>query len=483
MSGWCRSWRCLGGFALGLCTALLFAPQARAADPWATDPVFVYYPQRDCRGGEIDLEVWDRQLEEWRRHPGHPRVPIESCQLEDAGTLLHEIRWRCVEPPSDTPPPWIVGLDVFDPEIVESCAVGQRGAGERALEVHVASPAPGERVTAPRMEVAIEGSVWMNGIAGTEYDVVLVLDRSRATRRGAADLLASQVAAAHALLDRLAPRLGAIRVGVVTHPDMPPPPGSAGGTGARLELALSDDADAVRSALDGVLAHGASGFQTFASAFDFALDELAGGSPDSGARAHARKVVLLAANAREGGPFGLAASRDARFRSQLGERVMRAREGRVELHLFALGGLAEVLAPGMEALFERADARFQRVPHGALDGAYFSSVSLPDVRRVEVANRTAGGDARPASVAPDGRFQTTLVAASGTNRLWARATLSDGDSAEREWAFEFDDSLVRERLLALEREHMRRVREKRLHLREARGDEIDAPAVVLPPRD
>lgn len=455
---------------------------AGAAEPWAQDPVYVYYGRGDCRGSELELQVWDRDREAWRPHPGHPRVPLDSCQLEDAGRLFNEIRARCVEPPdSDPPPAWVVGLDVFDPAVMETCAPHQLAGPQGDLELQVVTPEPGERVASPRMEVTIQGAVRMNGIEGSDYDLELVIDRSSPTHAGDADLLHAQLDAARALVETLAPRLGPVRIGIVAYPNLPPRPGSLAGAGARRVVPLTDDPARLRRGLAELAARGTSGFSTFGSAFDFATSELEGLYPGSGARARARKLLAIAANGSDERPFGHAAASDARFVSKLGERLQHARDHHLSVHLFALGGIAEALDPSLRELFERADARFDRVLRPALATAFFSRVSLPRVTEVVVANRTAGGQPLEARVEPNGRFDTTVAAATGVNRIWARATLSDGATTEREWAFEFDDRLVRERLLAAEREHMRRIRQKALDLRALWGNLPDTRDVAAPP--
>jgi hypothetical protein len=101
----------------------------------------------------------------------------------------------------------------------------------------------------------------------------------------------------------------------------------------------------------------------------------------------------------------------------------------------------------------------------ALATPFLADIPLPELREVVIANRSAGLAPREARIGPDGRFALTLPAAPGANRLWLRATLSDGASAEREWDFRFDDSWVRERLLDAEAERIRRIRQqKRLRL-------------------
>ena len=66
-----------------------------------SDPVYVFYGRGSCRGESIEIQIWNRGSQTWRDHPAHPVVPVESCQLEDAGVLLNELRWRCIDAPQD----------------------------------------------------------------------------------------------------------------------------------------------------------------------------------------------------------------------------------------------------------------------------------------------------------------------------------------------------------------------------------------------
>jgi len=84
--------------------------------------VRVFYPRGDCSTGIIEVEIFDRASERWKPHPAHPRVPAGSCQSEDPGVLLHEIRIRCVDPEGTVgPSAWRVGFDVYKPRAAPDC--------------------------------------------------------------------------------------------------------------------------------------------------------------------------------------------------------------------------------------------------------------------------------------------------------------------------------------------------------------------------
>lgn len=430
-------------------------PQGSA---WAADPLLVYYPRRDCRGEWIELEVFDRDSRQWVAHPAHGRVPVDSCQVEDAGRLFNEIRWRCEEPPGTEPPSVWMNLEVFDPLVMEHCAAGRREA-ETGVEVRVAKPQRGENVRNPTMEVNVEGNVRMNGMDGGEYDVVLALDRSDATRSDGLDLFQAQLDAAQAFVDSLRPRLGAVRIGIVSHPNLPPLPGD-GGTGAHREVALGADPEALAAGLAALRARGPSGFPTFLSALEYGLREL-DPARGLGARPAARKTLVVVSSARRRFPFGPGADTDATFRARFMAQAQRVKESGVSLHLVGLAGLAEQTPKSVDAGLKLCRGSFHRVPTPALSTPFLAAVPLPVVEQVSIENRTAKLGPRPAQLAADGSFSLTLPAAPGPNQLLVRAELSDGSKAEQRWDFRFDDSWVKERLLAAEAERIRRIRQRK----------------------
>lgn len=428
---------------------------AASADRVA-DPVHVYYGPGDCRGDQIELQVWDRDAEAWRPHPSHPRVAIPSCRVEDAGVLLNELRWRCVEPPgSDPPPVWVVGLDVFDPEVMSRCAVGQIEAGERRTAISVASPGEGVPVQAPEPVVPIEGSVRVDGLEGSAYEVVLAVDRSAGAAPGSPDPLAAQVAAARAFVRRLAPRLrqGAVRVAVVSYPNLPPRAGES--SGARREIGLSGDPAAVDAVLAGLPRRPVASLPTLASALELALDEIASG------RAGARGVIVAGFDGREDAGVGTGPERPG---DPLRRAVERAARRAVTLHLFALGGLAEGAPPAIERALAEGRGSFARVLNAALGTDFLRGVDLPVAQDVWIESETRGGAPVRASVDARGRFHARVPVEAGANALRIHARTSDGSETSRRFDLVFDDTLILERVLEAERERIRRAQRKRLDL-------------------
>lgn len=78
------------------------------------DLVEVFYPNGACQSRWIEVETFDRETRVWLPHAHHPHVRGDSCQMEDAGTLLNELRMRCFDPEGvRLPSAWTIGVDVF----------------------------------------------------------------------------------------------------------------------------------------------------------------------------------------------------------------------------------------------------------------------------------------------------------------------------------------------------------------------------------
>ncbi|MBW2494698.1 MAG: VWA domain-containing protein [Deltaproteobacteria bacterium] len=458
--------------------ALLALPRLATAWGNTMDPVFVFYPRNFCRGDQIALEVWDRDEQRWAKHPRHPVIPVDSCQLEDAGVLLNEIRWRCLERgQSDWDEGWSVGVRVFESSVMQRCDVARTGSGFGETEIHVSTPKPGETIADADGKVEIEGSVWIGGLAGAEYDVVIAIDTSNAQTDGDAaaadsapgDPLSAQVRAARRFVDSIRDRLGEVRIGIVSFPG--PDVSRSASTGkpeelsAKRELPLTGDAAAIERALKRVADRGRAGPMSFSDGFALAVDELY--RPPSwpgAARPGARRIVMLSADGRGGYPFGQGAQADRDFRERNVDRARSAALRGVALHLFALGGISEQPPAFIDEMLANTASSFTRVPSPDLETFFAERVSMPYLEKISIHNAGVDREIGRLSFTPDGRFAASVPLAPGENHLTVRARISDGDERESLLVVEFDASAYQDHLLALEAARIRRARSKHLVL-------------------
>jgi len=488
--------RLLERFVRAACVlaALLALPGLAMAWGSTMDPVFVFYPRGFCSGDRIALEVWNRDEQRWVEHPRHPVVRLDSCQLEDAGVLLNEIRWQCVEANrSERGPLWNVGVRVFDSDIMQHCGIARTGSGFGDTEIHVSTPKPGETISDADGNLEIEGSVWIGGLPGSEYDVVIAIDTSQPASDASDaqphtadairpatpqpqpdDPLSAQVRAARHFVDSIRGRLGDVRVGIVSFPGLDPKPArgssaaatrAGGSRAARRELPLTSNATAIDRALRRVVERGHAGPMSFGAGLELALDELQR-PPDwpGAARPGARRVVVLAADGRGGFPFGQGAQADRDFRERSVELAQRASQRGVALHLFALGGISEAPPAFVDEMLAGSAGSFERLQPTDLDTALLARVRLPYLEDLSI--HAAADDAQlgELSVRPDGRFAASVPLVPGANSLILRARTSDGSERESRLAVEFDASAYQARLLAQEAERIRRARSKQLVL-------------------
>ncbi len=411
---------------------------------WAKDPVHVYYDGGDCGTAAIEIQVFDRENERWRPHPRHFRVPVPSCQIEDAGVLLNELRWRCaIEPEPEFPPAWRT-FRVWDPKVMERCAVDAIATGPERIAIAVSAPGDGVAVSAPEPVVPLSGSVLVDGLAGAGYDVVLVVDRA------SRDLLAAQTLAMRAWVRRLAPRLGAIRIAVISYPNVPPAPGER--TGARRELDWSADADAIDRALAGLLRRPVSSVATVPEALDAALELLAAGRPG------ARPTIVLGLD----GSLVDAATEPGPDDPLLRAAARVAARG-ASLHWVALGGVAADDPALVRRALAATRGTFRRVPPQAYATSFLASLTLPAAEAVWV--ETAADPQLPATLDGEGGFRARIPVQAGSNPIVIRARTRDGAEVAQPFDLVFDDSLVLEQVLEAERARMREAQRKRLEIR------------------
>lgn len=458
-----------------LCTTILTALGLACATPssaedlyvatdtlvdWPRDPVYVFYPRASCRGEEIDLQIFSRREKKWVPHPAHARIPIESCQLEDAGVLWNELRWRCVEKPreGELPPAWVKGLNVFNSEIMEHCSVSRDGDGFGEMQIKVASPSPDTPLRAATPIVDIEGSVRLGGLGGADYDIVLGIDISDGS--GAARRIRSQVGAALRFIERVRPRIGYARIGIITYPNVRPRRDEH--TGARTEVALTEDINLLERSLQAIGRRGPAGSPNFPSGLAFGLDQLQHSTADGlGARPSARKLLLITADGTDVLPFGRDDEQTAEERAQVVALSQRAQESGVAIHLYALGGIASDASPLVEEMLHKNRGSFIQVkrPRETLD--YMNNVRMPYVTYVEVKNETTGYVAEALQYSSGGQFRAEIPAAFGWNHLRIDARSSEDERIHLIHPFEFDGTLVQERLRAAEKERLERWKRRR----------------------
>ena len=138
---------CFSGLAL-LCGAS--GPSSAKAIP--EDPITVFF-DKACASQVLELQIWNRIEKRWSHHPEHPKILAGSCQVEDAGYLMNEIRVRCLRTNNRSIEPWLDGIKVYEPGIVDECTL----AGARSPIVEINTPKRGEVVQNETRLVRIEG--------------------------------------------------------------------------------------------------------------------------------------------------------------------------------------------------------------------------------------------------------------------------------------------------------------------------------------
>jgi hypothetical protein len=445
-----------------LTLVLLALPAAGANDPFGEPELaHIYYPRNACESDYVEVQVWNPRDDAWFPHTQHPLVPVETCQLEDPGVLLNAIRWRCAEAELEEDQGWYVGLDIFDPAIVSSCEVGALQTASSDTEIYVARPESGAQMRSESPIAVVEGSVRVDGVEGIDYDVVIAIDRS-ADGHEPEQRLRAQVDAARHWLRSMAPRLGSLRVAIVSYPDVEPykPPA------ARVHAAPTLDQELLERALDNVLARGVAGDPSFLTGLAAALDLLA---PvyEPRTRPRARPHIMLGLDGSA--PPATATSLRPDFAVRARELAQRAQKAGVRVHLFALAGVSEEPADVARDFIATSLGSIERVSSDALETPFFASAALPMPQGVVIVNpRTQS--VTIAEVDARGHFRAEVPVLAGPNPLELVATTSDDAQESLDWLVRFDDSLVQQSRLAAEREHMRETRGKRLDVHaEAEG--------------
>jgi hypothetical protein len=413
---------------LALAAALAFAVASRAGEGKREgDPVHVYFDGADCGTAEIEVEAFDRERGGWRPHPVHPRVPVKSCQTEEAGRLWNELRWRCAPWSGDANAGWRP-LQVFDADVMARCELDR--PRERRTAITVSSPTEGAVVRPSEPFVELRGTVDVDGRAGSNYDVVLLLDA------GAPDeAVAAQIEAARAFVNGLVPRLGAVRVAVLSYP--------SARANVQREVVFGADLGEIDAALRHIAARPATSPTAISDALGAALGVLEHG------RSSARGVIVMGVDG---------ARLDQRKEILPGDLIAASRVGErgAALHWVVLGGTAPERPALVKRALESAHGTFRRVPPQSYSTRFFDSIELPVAESVWIEARTAPAPGVLAALDAQGGFSARVPIASGPNALVIHARTSDGALHERRFELVFDDARAQRKQVEIRAEPEKR---------------------------
>ncbi len=434
--------------ALGILAALLTSPiPAFGQNRTLKDPVQVFYPAGDCTTGVIEIELFNRAVNQWQPHPAHPRIMADTCQTEDAGDLLNEIRVRCIDPANPArASDWLLGVQVFEPAGAPGCGPPEIGSTLRPRpRIHLTEPPAGTPLRTATALASLAGQVQLT------HDLAVLVDTSFDP-----DSMKLLIDALDGLIARDADLLGPVQIAWVFFTVEPTAPGTGhvevvppSGDRQQLLVQLSRLADAKRPAA----AHG------LGAGIDAAIASLRA----AGERGDRQTVLVLVDGAADL-PFGPGAGTSPSVRREIETSVDSAVQAGIALEIVVIGRDERDLA-------ELADQIHARILAGRAGGGLIAlaradtlAKSLPDLplttlREVRVENLATGGVADPLDWDRAGRFQGKIPMRSGKNPLRVRARLSNGQDVIADFERHFDPSALRDALRTGEAERIERARD------------------------
>ncbi|MAJ59787.1 MAG: hypothetical protein CL936_06680 [Deltaproteobacteria bacterium] len=449
-----RRFRCS---PLGLLATIgLFSALGAGTPPH--DPVQVFYPQGECETGVLEIELWNRTLKAWRPHPDHPRVMANTCQTEDAGDLLNEIRVRCADPANAARgSSWVTGVQVYEPSGAPGCQ-GPNFSLRRpnSPRITLTAPRADRPVSEPNRTPALRGQVELT------HDVVVLVDQTLFTSLAASEvepgrgprltpeqLMQTLEKAIGGALDLEGP----LRLAWIPFADR----GAARPPVARQPVPLLSDSAGWR-AESRILDQKGAAAPSWVSGLDQAMASLgATQAPE------ARQTILSILDAAAAYPLGRAAGSSPGHRQRVLSAVERAAQSGIALEFLVIGAPERDLPE----LAGQVRAKIRSAGSGGSVAAIPDSEALtPSVlalrvlslREVRVENLTTGGVADPLEWDASGQFKGRIPLQAGRNLLRVRARLSGGEELTADFERGFDPSALRQKLRAEERARIERAR-------------------------
>jgi hypothetical protein len=283
-------------------------------------------------------------------------------------------------------------------------------------------------------------------------------------------ILAAEVRAARALLESVDSTR--VRVGLVTFSgDVNLETGRQlrrNQRDAKLEVALTQDYDRVRRALDEVGARPPRGATNFAAGIRLATRELAGLSGAvSPAQPNTKKVVLFLTDGFPTFPAGLATVSDPGDLEAAVNAARVAHEAGIRINTYALGTQALTRPIAATEVARVTLGTFTPVlePGGIV--ATLQAVSFANIEDVGVLNLTTRDYAPDVRLNPDGGFVAFVPVREGSNRVLVNVLASDGAEANFELEFRFRVKESEDRMKERELARLRRLNDELLRHMEA----------------
>lgn len=443
-------------FAAALAASIAGSSAADEVAP-RFDPVRVFHPLGICGTDVLELEVFDRETDSWQEHPRHPRILGNTCQTEDAGILLNELRVRCAVPfKRGEWNIWRVGVNVWSAELMERCTQETpRRLIDFPLALEIESPRPGTVLESADLETQVEGRVRLGGRDPGRWDLVFVVDASQAQRtheQGSGVPLSSVTQALRGFTQQLG-GAGSLRAGLVSFSTAQEAQGAATSSEAfEMDVPLGGDLSGVELGLERLVKRPESSLPGFATALSMALAEVT-----SHGDAQAQPAVVMIVDGRAPLPFGSATGHDPAFRRRAIEAAQLARSRQVPVHVLALGGPGHAAPELMDTMLAGTPSRWLRLPLEAVERG-LAALPFHQLESLAIHNTSAGTTARPAELASGGRFSGLVRLREGENALQFHARATNGAAADARVRITLDNTRLRAVLIEQQLEFMRRVR-------------------------